>query len=179
VRDVADNWVECIDNQPKDEARSAAIRDALRAYELITVPVQLRGEVQFRAPTRPVHLLRRRSLDLAPRLSVELDGRHFRVSVRHRSHQQIVDLRVGLIDSGGHAWSVLPTGGVREGSTGMMRTSVLLFDTGGGRAIDLASGDIPPGLDIVEMLPVLRNPLARAEHLFALVSPPLPVPIGH
>ena len=178
LHEIADAWIESIDSEPRSDARTAAVREALRAFELITVPVPLRNATQVRSPTRPFLLLRRRTLDKTPKLSIDIDGTHFRINVRHRSHEQIVDLRVMLLDSGGRLWSVLPTGSVKEGATGMMRTSVLLFHTGD-RTMELASGELPSGLDVVELRAVLRNPLARAEHPFALASEQVSAPIGH
>lgn len=178
LKEIADDWLATIDSAPISAARTGAVRDALRAYELITVPVPVRNATQVRSPTLPFHLLRRRALDLAPKLTVDVDGGHFRVSVQHRSHEQIVDLRVVLVDSGGRLWSVLPTGAVREGPMEMIRTSILLFRTGV-RAIELAAGDFPSGMEVVELRAVLRNPLARFEHPFAVASEQISVPIGH
>ncbi|MEO6711163.1 MAG: hypothetical protein ABIP42_16400, partial [Planctomycetota bacterium] len=155
---VAENWVRFIDSEPVDESRTAAVREVLRTYELITVAVPIFPANSLRSPTRPFHLLRRRELNLTPKLVVEVEKGHYRVSVLHSQHEQIVDLRVVLVDSGGTSWSVLPTGAVRRGSTVMMRTSLLLFPSGD-RTIELASGDIllpgqgdaPPDRKFVEL----------------------------
>ncbi|HUR27402.1 MAG TPA: hypothetical protein VM509_04395 [Planctomycetota bacterium] len=166
---TADSWVKALDSEPVSASRTKAIRTALEAYELITVPVPIHNWNDPRAPTRPMYLLRRRAMGRTPRLEVAIDGERFRVSAIHESHEQIVDLRVVLIDSKGQKWSVLPTGTVRKGANSMMRTSLLLFSTGE-RKIDLAAGEFPAGFDIVEMEAVLRNPQARGEHKFALSS---------
>ena len=169
LREIADNWQRFIDNQPIDTQRTAAVHEALRAFELITVPVPIYGSAAARPPTRPFHLLRRRALQLWPKLAIELDGSRYRVNVIHRSHEQMVDLRVILRERNGQLWSVLPTGALRSGASGLMRTSILLFHTDV-RAIELAAGDLPDDLDVVEIRVVLRNPLARAEHPFAMAS---------
>ncbi len=173
LHEIAGGWLRQIDNLPADLARSTALRDALLAYELITVPVPY-GDSKKSITTRPFHLLRRRALEKSPKLEVGVEGRHFTVNVRHSSHEQLVDLRVLLIDSSGRTYCVLPTGGVREYATGMMRTWILLFKTDD-RMIELAAGDFPDDLDVVEVRAVLRNPLARAEHPFALASEPITV----
>jgi hypothetical protein len=167
--ELVDDWIVLVDDGPRDPARSAAAREILRAYELITLPVPIAPSATSRWPTRPFHLLRRRALDRAPKLEVALEDGRFRVSVRHGSHKQLVDLCVLLVDARGERWSMLPTGVVRPGATGMMRTSILVFGTGD-RAIELATGAIPDDDAFVELRAVLRNPQARAEHPFALAS---------
>ena len=111
-------------------------------------------------------------------LRVEVTGRHFSVSVRSPSHEQIVDLQVLLIGSDGRSTAVPPTGSPGERATGMMRTSILLFPTGD-RTIELAAGELPPDLDVSELQAVLRNPLARGEHSFASASELVRKPIEH
>jgi len=176
LKDVALSWSQTLDIAPSDERRLQALGEQLLAFELITVPVPLGNSTNPRAATQPFHLLRRRDLDLAPRLTVEVEGRAFKIKVQHRAHQQQVDLRVVLRDSSGRQWSLEPTGRVHEDATAMMRTSILLFPTGD-RAIELAAGSWPADLDIVELRAVLRNPLARGEHHYSSVSEAVVVPL--
>ena len=177
LKEIGLTWSRALDIAPSDEARLQALGEQLRAYELITVPVPLTNSTQPRTPTRPFHLLRRRDMNLAPHLAIELEGRRFKVTVRHNAPQQEVDLRVLLRDSAGRQWSVEPTGRLREGMTAMMRTSILLFPTGD-RSIELAAVSWPEGLDIVELRAVLRNPLAGGEHPYSVASEAVIVPIA-
>jgi hypothetical protein len=186
LHEIVDAWMLFVDDHPASRgalgdselaARAAVLRESLRAYELITVPVAVGPSENTRWPSRPFHLLRRRALDRTPQLEIALEGERFRVLARNRSHQQLVDLRVLLVDSEGKPWSVLPTGALREGATGMMRTSLLLPKTGEERSIELAAGNLPRGRDFVLLRAVLRNPQARAEHPFALASEVASVPL--
>jgi hypothetical protein len=171
ARDIAANWARELDIDPDDPRRAPHIRDELRTYELITVPIPLGNSSAPDRPKRPFYLLRRKALGLAPVLSVELEGKQFRITVAHRAHEQLVDLRVLLRDAAGELHSMLPTGGFIDGSSACARRSIVLYPTGT-RRIELAVGELPDNIDAVELRAVLRNPGARGEHSFAAVSEP-------
>lgn len=170
VIEVAEAWLRFVDDAPPSPERGAAVREALHAYELITVPVPIDPQAGRRGRSRPFHLLRLRSLERAPRLEVERQGERFHVLVRHTDTlEQLVDLRVTLLDDQNRTSTMLPTGELREGATGMMRTSILIPTTDT-RAIRIAEGTLPPGGRFTALVAVLRNPQARAEHKYALAS---------
>lgn len=172
VRDVAHTWFLELDSRTSEPGREAAIERALREFELITVP--LSAEKRGTAPRRsePFLLLRRRDLELRPRLSIAVDGREARVEVRHASHLQIVDLAVQVLDEQGRTWSMRPNGELIQDLQVQARVALLLYDTGT-RAIELVRTRLPESIDgarITSMRAVLRNPNSANEHAFAMAS---------
>ncbi len=164
---IAADWAEGIDSMGAPEERVAAIADEFEAYELITVPVDRRHVRYGVLPRNRFFLLRRRDLDLAPRLHLRLDDESgwFRVEVEHHSPEQIVDLRVEATDGDGEVWSLRPTGVFERRPSITARSSILLFPTGM-RRILLLRGMIPPEIDVRELRAVLRNPGARGASVF-------------
>lgn len=175
--EVSQGWQEYIDVDPFGEARKLEVREAFRAYELITVPVPIRAGDPRRGTTRPFHLLRRRAMNLQPRLEVERRGDRFAISVRHRAHEQLVDLRVQWVDRNGNVFTSDPTGRTVAGSATLMRTSILLFASGD-RRIELAQGTIPASIGATELRAQLRNPLAHGDHPYAQVSEEVVLPLA-
>jgi hypothetical protein len=177
LRAIARGWLRALDVQPDDEARIAALCERLRPFEMITVPVPRIDFKSPRAPTRAFHLLRRRDLKLAPVLAVEPSGGGYRISVQHASHQQRVDLQVVLIDAEGREWSLEPNGTPSLGSRRLLRTSILLFNTGD-RSIELARIALPEQPRFVELRAMLRNPMTLGDQPFSAASEPTVVPIA-
>lgn len=169
VQEIAANWAHNLDQFPDEKQRAVQIREALRTYELITVPIPVGNSSRPEKPKRPFYLLRRKALGLAPNLLVTVEGRHFRIEATHRAHEQLVDLRVLLRDSAGELHSMRPTGQFENGPSAVARRSILMFPTGT-RRVELVSADLPDDIDAVELRAVLRNPGARGEHAFAAAS---------
>jgi len=167
LTDIAADWAAGIDTLGETENRTEAIADELRANELITVPID-RNHVRYGVlPRNRFCLLRRRDLDLAPKLHVQFDAEsgRFRIEAEHRSQEQIVDLRVQAVDASGQAWSLRPTGQFERAQGIIARSSILLFPTGMRRVL-LLEGQLPPKLEAEELRAVLRNPSARGESEF-------------
>lgn len=159
AQEIVLSWIQNLDYAPKDGERRARIFRQLSEYELITVPA---ATASARPPTPGdrYYLLRRRDLELAPKLEVARDGDDFVVSVRHQAHDQLVDLRIQIEDARGDLWSLTPTGEFQRRPHLTARRSVLLFPTGT-RSIELMRATIPPELEAVNLLALLRNPGAR------------------
>jgi hypothetical protein len=161
---ISEEWAEGIDSAGDPQQRAALIAGELRAYELITVPVDRRHVRYGVLPRNRFFLLRRSDLDLAPVLHVRVDeaSGHFQIEVEHHSQEQIVDLRVQAIDDQGRAWSMRPTGSFERTPSLIARSSILLFPTGMRRVL-LLEGALSAEFDARELRVVLRNPSARGE----------------
>jgi hypothetical protein len=143
---IARAWSDRLDLRPGDAARRAQVEQALDAYELITIPISLfQQQDSGRAATWPVYLLRRRGLELEPRLELEVKGRAFSVhATNRRGHGQMASLRVLLDDADGRTRSMRPTGEFVEGEHTFARTDLFVYPTGG-RSIALVRGELPDG----------------------------------
>jgi hypothetical protein len=177
VQRIATIWTRYIDLHPEDVARSKRIGELLQDYEQITVPIPVGNSENPDAPRRPCYLMRRKDLGLAPRLSVSLEGRSFRVEVSHHSHEQLVDLRVEAVDAEGRSWYLRPNGEWVSGSKVLARCSIVLFETQP-RRIELVRGELPEGIGATQLRAVLRNPGASDEHAFSMASEPCTTPIA-
>jgi hypothetical protein len=177
AQQIAAEWAKSLDLQSgPHRSRNLAIRAELGAYELITVPIVGQYSRAGVFPRNRFYLMRRSELGLAPKLSVDFDGREFAIEVAHRSHEQLVDLRVQVIDGAGAAWSLRPTGEfVRRGEI-LARTTVLLHPTGE-RKITLVRARIPDAIGATELRAVLRNPGSVGESTFSAASLELIAPI--
>ncbi len=173
---IAASWIKELDILHKLPKRKLDVRKQLLTYELIAVPIDDRPSQPGGEFTRPFYLMRKRSLGLAPTLSVSFDGREFAIDVQHRSHEQLVDLRVTASDAQGRRWTMRPTGAWEAGAPVLARSRILLFPTGT-RRIRLARGSLEGLTDPVELRVVLRNPGARGDRGFALASEELSVSV--
>ena len=161
-----------LDATPSPERRSA-IDEALAGYELIAVPVDPRVRPGQRWGT--TYLLRKRSLDLAPRLAVEVEGSWVRVSVEpravdeiDRSLPQLAWLQVSVRDSAGEEWFLSPTAAPRNSET-YARCGIVL--TPSERRIELFRFELADdGGDYDEVSAVLLNPSSPAADAFVRVS---------
>ena len=172
AREMAHLWLEELDADPRAEGRLAEVEAALARYEMVTVPISIptRGSGPFRDGS--FRMLRRKALDLRPRLQIACAGREVRIGVAHRAHLQLADLRVIAVDVRGRAWSLRPNGELAEGSGVLARPGLLVYASGS-RSIELARLAVPAEADgspIVEVRAVLRNPGAVAEDEFADAS---------
>jgi hypothetical protein len=152
--ETADAWATDIDIG-KGERREA-VKEQLSSYDLVTVPY-VRPTRLGTFPRNRFFLLRRRDLELAPVLHLQVEGDTFRVEVEHNSVDQIVDLRVELIDSKGKTLTLRPNGSFESAPNLLARSSLLLTRTGM-RRFELVEGEIPRGLQAVELRAALLNP---------------------
>lgn len=170
-RDLAQIWLDELDSKPEVPGRIDSIERSLAGYELITVPLYTDSRGGGLKRGDPFYLLRSRHLALAPVLELGLEGHTFKVSVRHLSHQQLVDLCVRVQDADGRWWSVRPTGEITASAGVSARRDILLYNTGT-RSVELMRGTLPEsagGSPIRAIRAVLVNPLCEEEHTFAAV----------
>lgn len=169
IQYIAEQWAKTLDHLPDKRRRSVGIFHQLRTYELITVPIERQFTRTGLFPRNRFFLMRRKNLDLAPRLQIEVTGDEFVISVEHRSHTQLADLRVQLLGPEGNLWSLRPTGEFENTPGLLARSSILLFSTGA-RSIELVRGTLPEDLQGTELRAVLRNPGAVGELIFSPAS---------
>lgn len=176
VQEIATAWSKSLDVDPHKPQRSLGIRAQLAEYELISVPCANPWARAALFPSGHFYFLRRRDLGLAPRLHVTVEGRAFRVDVEHRSHEQLADLRVQLVDRSGAIFTLRPTGELDETEAASLRTHLLLYTTGE-RRITLAEASLPDGFEALELRAVLRNPGAIGDSPFANACEEVVVPL--
>ncbi|NUP97612.1 MAG: hypothetical protein HUU28_15745, partial [Planctomycetaceae bacterium] len=169
AQDIAAAWVNSLDTEAHRPQRAMGIRTQFADYELVTVPVLNRYSRAAAFPDGHFYLMRRTELDLAPKLRVRLEGRSFEIEVEHRSHPQLVDLRVQLTDRNGNLWSLRPWGQFEREPQLLSRTRILLQDAGQ-RRVSLVRAQLPSNVNAVELRAVLRNPGATGDSIFAFAS---------
>lgn len=168
-QEIALAWLDELDrpNPGRPKRRLGLFEDLMRSYELIAVPISPSGrEGEWR---RPFFLMRRTDLGLSPELDVRLEQGVLRVDLRHRSHEQLADLRVLAHDREGRTWSLRPTGEFELDGGTLARTELLLFATGT-RSVRLVEAVVPDELRGGELTVSLRNPGAAGEFEFARCS---------
>lgn len=180
LREIATKWRDELDLYAAAPDRLAAIEHALAPYELITVPIYgySRGASQMRG--EPFLLLRRRALGLHPKVEIHVDGHAFAIDVKHCSHQQLVDLRVQVVDAKGRKWYLRPTGDLVRGDPVHARAAILLYNTGT-RTIELMHGVLPEMVDgakLVELRAVLKNPNGEGDDPLASTSDEVVLALG-
>jgi hypothetical protein len=168
---VAQAWTNELDLMYEDPARRAAVAEALAPYELIVVPEHGPGIRAGLFPGNRFFLLRRRELGLAPRVHVTAGGQSYKVEAEHRSHAQLVDLRLQAVDAQGRAYSVTPSGELVEDPACVARSAILLMPTGE-RRIELMRGELPVEAGITELRAQLGNPRALGRAAFSIASEP-------
>ena len=117
-------------------------------------------------------LFRRKDKGLRPDLRLSVAGGDLVVTMLHRTHVQIADLRVQATDALGRTWSCRPTGEWSETPSEKARPGLLLFPSGT-RPVELFRARLPEasqGAAFVEVRVVLQNPGASQENVFADVS---------
>ncbi len=172
VQNVAEAWAKHLDLHPDEHGRSLEILELLREYELFTVSLGPSSRLAGSAIDDAFYLLRRKDLGLAPKVSLAREGRAFRVEVQQSGHEQLVDLRVQLIDAERHVWTLKPDGTLARDATVLARRSILLFPTGT-RTIRMLEFELPsdePHAQFVELHAELRNPHATGEGPFSEAS---------
>lgn len=172
--ELARRWRDELDDQPGLGGRLEAIASEFQQFELVTVPVAIDSRAERIA--RDVHflLLRRRSLGLAPRVEIATEGGTFRVRVAHKTHHQLADLRITVLDERGRTWWVRPTGELAEAGPLSARSEILLYDTGT-RSVDVFEGALPvppDGARVTELRAWFVNPDAVEDQPFAAVGEP-------
>ncbi len=165
-------WLDHYDLQGDEERRLFELLSALSPYELISVPVSEEAPLAPTVTPRPYLLLRNRRLGLSPSLEIVCDGTEFRVLALHQGPQQVVDLKVWVVDQAGRTWAMSPTGGFVEGAVDEVstRTGVLLYSTGP-RPIQMVRGNLPRGLRVVEVDARLYNPGTFGDSPLAGIGP--------
>ncbi len=153
-RDFLNSWLEQF-SASEDQARDLIV--ALRGYELVCVPVPAKSSDPSEPSEHPFPLLRRKDLDLAPSLTIELEEGSFLVLVQHEGHQQVVDLFVQLIDTSDNRWSLRPTGEWVSDLEVDARTSILIYPTGP-RSIRMLQAALPEGVVGTRLSAWLHNP---------------------
>jgi hypothetical protein len=168
---TAGAWANHLDIRPNDSERADRIARKLEDYELVTFLLDpAEGQRAQRG-----YLLRRCDLEVTPVLFSSHDGGRVKISVRLRSHEQLVDLRVQLVDRADKEWSVRPDGTIVDSPDALARTSILLHPTGE-RSIDLIEFELPQDGKFKAVYAQLRNPGAVGEDKFAKVGARMTLP---
>ena len=166
---VAQAWTRELDLWPADPARQALVAAELEPYEMLVVPVQGPGIRPGVFPENRFFLLRRRALGLAPRLFVIIDGNGYRIEVEHRSHAQLVDLRLSALDADGRTFAITPSGELVDDPRYIARSAILLLPTGA-RRIELMRGTLPPDAGLRALSAQLSNPQSPGKTPFSIAS---------
>ncbi|MCK6445164.1 MAG: hypothetical protein L6Q99_02120 [Planctomycetes bacterium] len=169
MRSVGETWIKRLDFRPEDESRSLAILERLGEYELFTISLRHSSRLAGAPVDDPMYLLRRKDLNLAPRVMLSKHGERWRVEVQHRAHEELVDLRVQAVDREQHVWGLAPHGHFSRDSEVLARRSILLFATGA-RAIQFVEFELPDDAEFTELRAALRNPGAESEGPWAYAS---------
>ena len=106
------------------------------------------------------------------------DGDSVRVLVHHKTHAQLVELRLTLRDERDRVWHVRPTGEIATEEVSA-RSGILLTNTGE-RVIELMRCPLPSamaGARAAELRAVLVNPESTGEDEFAIVAAPVTLPL--
>ncbi len=165
-------WLRNYDTLGGNEGRLGELTTALQPYELVSVPVPANSRrPEIPSPT-PHLLLRRIDLGLTPSLQVDYDpeSRSLDVRVHHHGHQQVVDLRVEVVDAQGESWFLRPMGSLVRGERVHARTSILLYPTGN-RPIQMLEATLPAELDASRIEARLFNPGTFDASRLAFVGP--------
>ena len=174
---MAQAWTNELDLWPEDPARQALVAAALEPYELIVVPVQGPWIRPGAFLENRFFLLRRKALELAPKLHVTVDGRSYKIEVEHRSHAQLVDLRLAALDAEGQTVAIAPSGELVADGSYVARSALLLVSTGA-RRFELMRGTLPEGAAIHSLTAQLCNPHSPGRTPFSLASDEVTVDIA-
>jgi hypothetical protein len=169
AQEIAAAWVTSLDDQSHKPQRAVGIRSQLADYELVAVPVLDRYSRQGVFPNGHFYLMRRRDLGLAPKLALQIEGRRLRVHATHRSHPQLVDLRVQLVERDGTSHNLRPDGSLDSPTDIVARAQLLLLPSGE-RRITLLDMELPERSSPIEVRAVLRNPNAVGDSIFSFAS---------
>lgn len=170
--ELAQRWVEGLDDRAQEPGRVALVAAEFERYELVTVPIASNTRASDPMPDIHVPLLRRRALGLATKLELTRDDAGFAVRARHGTHRQIADLRVVARDEHGGEFWMRPAGEWTRTGPVAARVELLLYDTGT-RAFDLVHAPLPATLDGLRVVSIearLVNPEATVDQPYAWVS---------
>lgn len=158
---LAQSWIKSFDNQANQAGRLERITGLFSKYEPVAVPI--RGLQGTGARTSEFYfLLRKLELGRGPVIDISIQDGRFVVRARHASHEQIVDLRLTVIDDTGTSWSVDPRGMIRADAQPVARSGIELYSSD--RPFRLMEGVLPvlpaeaKGARAVEIHAVLSNP---------------------
>lgn len=170
--DLAQTWVDGLDDRAQEPGRVALVAAELERFELVTVPIAENSRARERGIDNHVPLLRRRALGLATKLEILRDDAGFAVRARHGAHRQLADLRVVARDERGREHWLRPSGEWSDSGPVAARLELLLYDTGT-RAFDLVRAPVPDTFDGVRVVSIearLVNPEATVDQPYAWVS---------
>lgn len=178
---IDSTWLER-DAIEQDSERLAALSQAFSGYELVTVPVADERDPRPIAG-RPVRLLRRRDLALAPRLDVRMEEGELVIEALAPEggggHPQLVDLQV-VIEDGKDEWWLDPTGRWNEENQILARVG-LVVGVGSELKVRLMRVPLdrgPSGLQARSVRARLVNPRMRAGHPLTPASKVVSIKIG-
>ena len=163
-------WLSRFDLEGGDSLRQGELVEALKRYELVSVPIPARSEVPDVPSTSPFLLLRKQDLNLTPKLELVHESGSLEVYLRHEGHQQVVDVAVRVIDGRGESWSLRPNGIWAQDAEVVARADLLVYDTGR-RPVRVLTCELPPGVDAHWLVVRLQNPGLAPSRLSALGSP--------
>lgn len=170
IGELLRSWIE---RHEPPETRAGSIVPSmarLRTYELISVPIPRRSYLPADISPHPFYMLRRRDLELEPRLELRSAGdRTVDVFAWHDGHEQVVDLEVVLVEPNGRSLHLRPTGDFVEQDLVHARAAVLLHRTGE-QAIHLMRFRVPDDVQAGELLAILQNPNSGEDAQFSMVS---------
>lgn len=168
--------VDTIGDSPE---RRAALLEALGDYEVVTIPLR-RGERRSTSPAGDrARLLRRRSQGQGARLEAQLtDGARLEVRLEHDDHPQLADLEVVVLDASGEEWAVSPSGRLQRNERLLMRSDLLLGESGG-RQVDLVAGTPLQleGLEARQVRVELLSPGEFADEPSARIAAPVVIDV--
>lgn len=132
---LAQELAAAFDAWPDDPQRVGALRDVLAGYRLVTLPIAGAGRSPIPFDDERTFLLRRPTPELEPVIEWMREGDTLAVSLTHRGHLQLAELRVSGRDGEGNPWYLSPNGRfVREPA--LARAHLLVHGTGE-RAVEL------------------------------------------
>jgi hypothetical protein len=170
---LATDWILHLDTIHSTKGqRLTEIKEALKNYDLITVPLPSPSRISSKHLHGKGYMLRHKDLSEAPKLHLESDGQSVVVTCTHEGHLQLADLRLSLIDSLGGTMTISPTGALSEDKTVLARRELLLTRTGA-RPLELIRVELPEGgWHGKDLRATLINPGAHGQHRFTKASVP-------
>jgi hypothetical protein len=167
---LASEWVQTIDDSESHETeRLSLVSQALKSYELITVPLPSPAQPLGKRSHGKAYLLRHRDLELTPTLELELQGEFVSVYASNSGHIQLANLRVTIEDKDGNSGTLSPTGRLSNHPV-LARMELFLTPTGE-RKMELFRFEVPhEKWSGMKLSATLLNPGSKGEHSFTQAS---------
>jgi len=137
-------WLSRYDSEGDTDERFRLLLGVLRHFELVSVPVPLHSAEPDVLSPKPFLLLRKRSLNLAPQISIKSGNRAFKVFITHHGHRQVGDLVMEWLGADGERWTLSPNGVWVQDQELRARANILIYDTGN-RPFQLIADKLPVG----------------------------------